>query len=45
MEILITVLIALLASFIIYKNIKKSSKGNCNCGSCSSHCPKYNNKE
>ena len=46
MEILATIVIALLASFIIYKNIKKSSKGGCNCGSCSSHCPKYdNNKE
>ena len=40
MEIFITILIILIAVFIIYKNIRKSSKGYCNCGSCSSHCPK-----
>lgn len=39
MEILITIGIALLAIFIIYKNIKTSSKGKCNCGSCSKSCP------
>lgn len=41
MEIIATIVIGLFAVFIIYKNIKKSSKGDCNCGSCSSHCPKY----
>ncbi|WP_072985687.1 FeoB-associated Cys-rich membrane protein [Clostridium cavendishii] len=45
MEIFITILIVLLAIFIILKNIKNSSKGQCNCGSCSSHCPKYKNKK
>ena len=45
MEILITIIIILLAIFIIFKNLSKSSKGNCNCGSCSSHCPKYKEKE
>ncbi len=45
MEIFITIIITLIASFIIYKNIKKSSKGGCNCGSCSSNCPKYKNEK
>lgn len=44
MEILITIGIVILAAFIIYKNIKKSSKGECNCGSCSSKCPKFDEK-
>lgn len=39
MEILITLGIIALAGFIIYKNIKTSSKGKCNCGSCSKNCP------
>ena len=43
MEIFVTIIIVLIASLIIYNNIKKSSKGDCNCGSCSSHCPKYKN--
>lgn len=41
MEILVTIIIIAVAAYIIYKNFKKSSKGQCNCGSCSSHCPKY----
>lgn len=40
-EILITLVILTLAGTIIYKNIKKSSKGECNCSSCDEHCPKY----
>ncbi|MFR3909962.1 MAG: FeoB-associated Cys-rich membrane protein [Clostridium paraputrificum] len=39
MEILITAGIVTLAIFIIYKNIKTSSKGKCNCGTCSKNCP------
>ncbi|MGG7177071.1 FeoB-associated Cys-rich membrane protein [Clostridium paraputrificum] len=39
MEIIITIGIVALAGFIIYKNIKTSSKGNCNCGTCSKSCP------
>jgi len=39
MEILITIPILLGAIYIIYKNIKKSSKGECNCGTCSKSCP------
>ncbi|MEN8077159.1 FeoB-associated Cys-rich membrane protein [Clostridioides difficile] len=41
MEILITALLVIAAGYILFRNIKKSSKGNCNCGSCSSQCPKY----
>lgn len=41
MEVIVAIAIGLFAAFIIYKNIKKSSKGDCNCGSCSSHCSKY----
>ncbi|MDT8716335.1 FeoB-associated Cys-rich membrane protein [Clostridium sp. 19966] len=41
MEILVTVIIILLAAVIFYKNIKKSAKGQCNCGNCSSKCNKY----
>lgn len=33
-EILITIIICLLAGFIIFKSIKNSSKGKCSCGSC-----------
>lgn len=39
MEILVAAGIAILAGFIIYKNVKTSSKGKCNCGSCSKSCP------
>lgn len=42
MEILITIIIAILAIFILFKNLKKKSKG-CNCGSCTSKCPNYVN--
>ncbi|MBP1888857.1 ferrous iron transport protein B [Clostridium moniliforme] len=39
MEIIITAGIVILAAFIIYKNVKKSSSGQCNCGSCNKNCP------
>lgn len=45
MEILITILILSLSIFIIYKNIRKSTKGECSCSNCSSTCPKYINKK
>ncbi|SFU56818.1 Virus attachment protein p12 family protein [Clostridium sp. DSM 8431] len=45
MEIIITIAIVLLAVFIIFKNIKKSSKGECNCGHCSKSCPARKEKE
>ncbi|MBM6820096.1 MAG: FeoB-associated Cys-rich membrane protein [Clostridium sp.] len=41
MEIFIAALLIIVAGYILFKNIKKSSKGDCNCGSCSSHCSKY----
>ena len=39
MEILITLVIVALAGYIIFKSIRKSSKGGCSCGSCSDSCP------
>lgn len=45
MEFLITAIIILAVVLILYKNIKNSSQGQCNCGSCSSKCPKFENKE
>ncbi|SKA74991.1 Virus attachment protein p12 family protein [Clostridium sp. USBA 49] len=45
MEIIITILLLALAIFIFYKNFKKSTKGECNCGSCSSSCPMYNKEK
>ncbi|GKU25393.1 FeoB-associated Cys-rich membrane protein [Clostridium folliculivorans] len=48
MEILITLIIVALAGFILFKNVKSSAKGECNCSSNSScsatHCPKYESK-
>lgn len=46
MEILITVLIAAFAVFILVRSAKKKIKGDgCECGSCSSHCPMYEEKK
>ncbi|MDB1954434.1 FeoB-associated Cys-rich membrane protein [Clostridium tertium] len=45
MEVLITLIIVAFAGYTIYKNVRKSSKGECNCGSCSNHCPAYEEKE
>lgn len=42
LEILITILIVILAAFLLFKNLKKKSKG-CNCGSCTSKCPNFAN--
>lgn len=39
MEIIISVGILLIALLIIYKNVKVSSKGICNCETCSKSCP------
>ncbi|MBW6411247.1 FeoB-associated Cys-rich membrane protein [Clostridium sp. YB-6] len=44
MEILVTIIIFIFAIYIIFKNIKNSSKGKCNCGSCSKHCPTRKDK-
>ncbi|WP_207745980.1 FeoB-associated Cys-rich membrane protein [Clostridium sp. D53t1_180928_C8] len=41
MEIFITALLVIAAGYILFKNIKKSSKDGCNCSGCSSHCSKY----
>lgn len=40
-EILIAIILAASAAYILYKNIKKKASGNCDCGSCSSHCAHY----
>ncbi|VYT82574.1 FeoB-associated Cys-rich membrane protein [Clostridium tertium] len=45
MEILITLGIVALASYIIYRSVRKSSKGGCTCSSCSSHCPMYKDEK
>lgn len=45
MEVIITVGIVLVAAFIIFKNIKTSAKGKCNCGHCSKSCPVRKDKE
>ena len=41
LEIIITLILVVSAGFMLYKNIKKKASGNCNCGSCSTHCPSY----
>ncbi|WP_392486337.1 FeoB-associated Cys-rich membrane protein [Haloimpatiens sp. FM7315] len=41
MEIIITLIIILAASYFLYKNIKNKASGKCDCSSCSSHCPNY----
>lgn len=40
-EIIFTLIVIAIAVFIFYKNLKKSTSGECNCGSCSTSCPKY----
>lgn len=40
-EVIITVAIVAAAVFMLYKNLKKSASGKCNCGNCSSSCPKF----
>lgn len=45
MEILIASLIGLAAILILYRSAKRKSQGKCDCGSCSAHCPMYENKE
>lgn len=42
-EILVTLLIIAAAGYIFFKDLKKSTSGKCNCGSCSSSCPMYKN--
>ncbi|MEG0774790.1 FeoB-associated Cys-rich membrane protein [Clostridium sp.] len=45
MEILITAIIVISAGAILYRNLKRKSKGNCECGSCTSKCPKYEERD
>ncbi|AYD40378.1 FeoB-associated Cys-rich membrane protein [Clostridium fermenticellae] len=43
LEILITIILAVSAIYILYKNLKKQASGkcDCNCGCCSSKCKNY----
>lgn len=40
-EILVTAVIIVIAFRILYKSIKRKASGQCECGSCSTPCPKY----
>ena len=44
MEIIITIAIVASAVYLLYRNIKRKAEGKCDCGSCTSKCPKYDNK-
>lgn len=43
-EILISGIIILAAVYILYRSVKRKAQGKCDCGSCSSHCPNYVDK-
>lgn len=45
MEIIITGIIVVFAIFILVRSAKKKASGQCDCGSCSSHCPMYKEKQ
>ncbi|MFA7572953.1 MAG: FeoB-associated Cys-rich membrane protein [Lutispora sp.] len=45
MEVIITIGIVLLAVFIFYRSAKKKTTGDCDCGSCTSHCPLYEERK
>lgn len=40
MEYIITIIIFALVAFILFKNLKKSAKGECNCAGCTAKCSK-----
>ncbi|ARC85161.1 hypothetical protein U732_3831 [Clostridium argentinense CDC 2741] len=40
-EILVTGGILIASAVILFKQIKKKGKGECNCGSCAAKCPNY----
>lgn len=41
LQVIITVGIIAFAIYLLAKNIKKKASGQCDCGSCSSHCSNY----
>lgn len=41
LEIFITIILVVLAVYILCKNLKKQASGECNCGCCSNHCQNY----
>ncbi|MGB4588098.1 MAG: FeoB-associated Cys-rich membrane protein [Clostridiaceae bacterium] len=45
MEIFITLAILGLSLYIVVNKIKKASKGDCNCGSCDTSCPVYDDNK
>ncbi|WP_291572456.1 FeoB-associated Cys-rich membrane protein [Clostridium sp. UBA4548] len=45
MEIIITVIILASAGVILYRNLKRKAQGKCECGSCNSKCPKYDERD
>ena len=45
MELVITTGIIALAVFIFYRSAKKKTTGDCDCGSCTSHCPLYEERK
>ena len=44
MEIVITLGILVLSLYIVVNKFKKASKGDCNCSSCDTGCPVYEDK-
>jgi len=45
MEIVITLAILGLSLYIVVSKFKKASKGDCNCGTCDTGCPVYDDKK
>ncbi len=40
-EIIVTSAIVITAAGLLYRSVKKKANGECDCGSCSTHCPKH----
>lgn len=45
LEIIITAVIVVFAVTILVRTAKKKASGQCDCSSCSSHCPMYDKKK
>lgn len=45
MEIVITLGILVLSLYIVVNKFKKTAKGDCNCGTCDTGCPVYDEKK
>lgn len=44
-EISITTTIIIAAGILLFRSIRKKAKGECDCGCCSNHCPKYYDRD